>query len=102
MPFTFNGIGTKYYGQREFLKDGSFVTTEWIVFVYIPIIPIGSFRVLPTGKSSDFVLFTSNQYFVKRVPVSWRQVRNVYLATIGIIGTTFGALISIALVIAIL
>jgi hypothetical protein len=85
MPFTFNGIGTKYYGQRDFLEDGSFVTTEWFVLAYIPVIPLGSFRVTPTGKSSNLLVYRSNQYLVKRVPISWRQVKNVYNVYIVII-----------------
>jgi hypothetical protein len=92
MPFTFNGIGTKYYGQREFLEDGSFVTTKWFVLVYIPIIPLCSFRVVPTGKSSNFLVYRSNQYLVKRVPINWRQVRNVYIVTAAILGAISGAI----------
>lgn len=92
MPFTFNGIGTKYYGEREFLEDGSFVTTEWFVFVYVPIIPIGSFRVVPTGKSSNLLVYRSSQYLVKRVPINWRQVRNVYIVTVATFGAISGAI----------
>jgi hypothetical protein len=79
MPFTLKGCGTKYNGRRDFNKDGSFVTTEWIVFIYIPLIPIGSFRVSPTGKSSNGVFYNSTEYFVTRVPLCWQQIRNVYI-----------------------
>lgn len=90
MPFAFNGIGTKYYGQREALEDGSFVTTEWFVLMYIPIIPLGSFRVVPTGKSSNLLVYRSSQYLVKQVPINWRQVRNVYIVTVAIFGAISG------------
>ena len=30
MPFSFNGIGTTYYGKRDVQVDNSFITTEWI------------------------------------------------------------------------
>ena len=28
--YTFNGCGTRFYGEREPAKDGSYITTEWI------------------------------------------------------------------------
>jgi hypothetical protein len=40
MPFTFNGCGTRYYGKQDKADDGSYVTTEWITFVYVPLIPL--------------------------------------------------------------
>jgi hypothetical protein len=49
MPYTFNGCGTRFYGSRDKGEDGSYVCTEWITFVYIPLIPIRSLRVLPTN-----------------------------------------------------
>src|SRR5271165_1543903 len=78
MPFTFNGCGTRYYGNRDTGPDGSFVTTEWITFVYLPIFPIRSMRVLPQGKSTNAIVYHSQQYQTGRVPLSWIQVRNVY------------------------
>lgn len=92
MPYTLNGIGTKYYGKRDVEPDNSFITTEWIVIVYLPIIPIGSFRVQPTGESKNVIFFSSTQYWVQRVPFNWTQIRNVYGTTIGIFGAFFGAL----------
>jgi hypothetical protein len=91
MPYTLNGIGTKYYGKRDLESDNSFITTEWIVLVYVPIIPIGSFRVQPTGESKNIIFFSSTQYWVQRVPFNWKQIRNVYATTIGIFGAIFGA-----------
>jgi hypothetical protein len=49
MPYAFNGCGTRYYGKQDKADDGSYVTTEWITFVYVPLIPLRSFRVLPVG-----------------------------------------------------
>jgi hypothetical protein len=50
MAFTFRGIGTMNYGQREFRIDGSYVTTLWFVFLYLPVVPIHSKRIRPTGE----------------------------------------------------
>ncbi len=96
MPFNFNGIGTTYYGQRDLLEDGSFVTTEWLILIYVPIIPLGSFRIVPSGKSSNLLVYRSNQYLVKQVPMNWRQVRNTYslyiLLPLAILSTIFGVI----------
>jgi hypothetical protein len=90
MPFTFNRIGTKYYGKRDLLEDGSFVTTEWFVLIDIPIIPLGSFRVVPIGRTLNILVLKSGEYLVTRVPLNWRQVRNVYIVTIALLCTLFG------------
>lgn len=79
MPASINGCGTRYYGSREVGPDGSYVTTEWITFVYVPLFPIRSMRVLPQGKGTNAVVFHSQDYLTGRVPLSWPQVRNVYL-----------------------
>ena len=49
MAYTLNGIGTTFYGQRDFQPDGSYLTTEWLVFLYVPLIPIRSLRVVYRG-----------------------------------------------------
>ncbi len=59
MPQTFNGIGTWYYGKKnKHVRDDtcehcgtyneltSYDTRNFIVLVYIPIIPLGRFRVV--------------------------------------------------------
>jgi hypothetical protein len=40
-----NGFGTTIYGKRDFLADGSFVTTKWVIFFWVPILPLSSMRV---------------------------------------------------------
>ncbi|MBD2233100.1 hypothetical protein [Phormidium tenue] len=90
MPSTFYRIGTKYYGKRDLLEDGSFITTEWFVLIDIPIIPLGSFRVVPIGSSLNIVVFKASEYLVTRVPLNWRQVRNVYIVAIALLGALFG------------
>jgi hypothetical protein len=67
MPFTVNGIGTTYYGRRDIGPDGSYVTTEWLVFVYVPVIPIRSYRVVPTSESTRAVVYNSRGYLTRRV-----------------------------------
>jgi hypothetical protein len=81
MSFTFQGIGTTFYGQRDFRTDGSFVTTEWAVIFGIPIVPLRSLRVVEGGSSSAFVgiLYEKQSYAVleKHWP-NWKQVVYTY------------------------
>jgi len=74
MAFTFNGVGTKFHGKRDLGNDGSYVTTEWFVFLCIPVFPIRSLRVLPTGEGSEYVVYSSWKYHIQRVALNGRQV----------------------------
>jgi hypothetical protein len=85
MPQTINGCGTKYYGRRDQESDGSYITTEWIVFLFLPLIPIGSYRV-QLLKSA----LMSSEYHIWRVPLQWRQILNVYLADALLLGLLAG------------
>jgi hypothetical protein len=42
MAFSVQGIGTAFYGKRDFQPDGSYVTTEWCIFFGLPIWPLRS------------------------------------------------------------
>jgi hypothetical protein len=79
MPYTLNGFGTRYYGRREPGEDGSYVTTLWITALYIPVLPLGSYRVLPVGEGTNYVVHSSQSYRVLRVPLCWEQVWRVYM-----------------------
>jgi hypothetical protein len=85
MPYSLNGCGTRFYGQRDHGADGSYVTTEWITLVFVPLIPIRSFRVLPVGKGTNYVIHSSQNYQTMRVPLHWPQVRNIYFIAAPII-----------------
>ena len=81
--FTFNGIGTKLYGSTDKGSDGSYVCTKWFVFVYLPVIPLASYRV--TKESSTNLLVYQSQKF-KAAPVALhkKQVVRTYLYVYGI------------------
>lgn len=42
----FNGCGLGFYGKRDRGVDGSYVTTHCVSFVWLPLIPIGAYRVI--------------------------------------------------------
>jgi hypothetical protein len=78
MPYSVNGCGTTFYGRRDKEPDGSYVATEWIVLIHIPILPLRSLRVLPVG-SEGFLLSRSEKYLTKDVPLNIPQVISTYL-----------------------
>jgi hypothetical protein len=43
--FNLQGIGTTFYGRRDYDADGSYLTTKWFVVLFVPIVPIHSRRV---------------------------------------------------------
>jgi hypothetical protein len=81
MAQTFNGIGTTFYGEREFRADGSYLTTEWIVFFYVPLIPIRSLRARYEGPAEhrSYFMGSSDSYTIyeKCFPY-WKQVIYTY------------------------
>jgi len=79
MAFTFNGFGTKFYGEGDLRPDGSFITTEWITAVYIPVIPLRSFRLARAKAGVNVVVFQSQSYAVfEKLPIFWPQVGRIY------------------------
>ncbi|HEX3625578.1 MAG TPA: hypothetical protein VH280_09140 [Verrucomicrobiae bacterium] len=85
MAYTFNGIGTTFYGQRDFRVDGSYITTEWVVIMLIPIVPLRSLRVRYQGPAEQRIsigIGSAESYAVleKTIP-NWRQVLCVYSYT---------------------
>jgi hypothetical protein len=81
--FTFNGIGTKLYGNRDVdSTNGSYITTKWFTIFYLPIFPLGSFRVVE--NPAKFLSLSSVDYQMTPVKLNWNQIRNVYAAIWGV------------------
>jgi hypothetical protein len=83
MPSIHNGSGTMYYGKRDVDIGGSYVTTEWIVFFWLPILPLSSWRVFPLTDELVTSYGTRQAYQARPVSLNWAQVLNVYLLTAG-------------------
>jgi|SRR6267143_4551935 len=78
---TLNGIGAFYYGKRDFGDDGSYITTEWFVLVFFPIVPLRSVRVIDLGISLGagwLPGITQNYQVLKVHNTCWRQVWCIY------------------------
>ena len=46
----YNGFGTGFYGRRDEWSDGSYATTHCVSALWIPVIPIGAYRVRSEGE----------------------------------------------------
>lgn len=83
MAFSVAGMGTKNFGRR-LLPDGSFVTTEWFVLAFVPVIPVRSWRVLEgdTGGTDPF-RSSFGSFRAIPAPLDWRTVVQIYAWVIG-------------------
>jgi len=79
MASSINGFGTTYYGQGSFERDGSYVTTQWVIAGTVPLIPLASFRVKAAGRGFS----RQAMYIVEALGVDgWQALRTyayVYL-----------------------
>ena len=68
------------YGERDYWPDGSFVTTEWFVVAWVPIIPIGSKRISYT-RNSDYATYDAANrcYVYESMGANRKQAAFVYL-----------------------
>jgi hypothetical protein len=82
MPSTCNGLGTTYLGKKDQQSDGSFITTEWFVILFFPILPIRSYRVIPLGKSKEGSKYSQEYLIIKKLPLDWLQIFTVFSESI--------------------
>jgi hypothetical protein len=52
---TINGIGFKLYGSTDVKRDGSYMSTYYFVFFFLPIFPISRYRILTDGTRYQFL-----------------------------------------------
>src|SRR5579859_3093951 len=80
MTFTIHGIGMMVYGERDYWPDGSFVTTEWFVLAWVPIIPVCSKSISYT-RNSDYATYDSSGsfYIYETMGVDCKQALCVYI-----------------------
>jgi hypothetical protein len=87
------GCGTKFYGAAE-RQAGTFVTTQWFCLLFIPLLPIQSYRVSYAGEHSSYsgaVMTTSTVYSIyQSLPLNWRQVLTVYGLMLALVAVVIG------------
>lgn len=89
--FSIQGIGTTLYGRHDLnLEDGSYIATKWIIVFLLPIIPLGSYRVMKASAPTGIpIVATSQSLSLIRVKLNWRQVIGTYLAVYGCLAVLF-------------
>jgi hypothetical protein len=80
-------IGPALYGRRDFFPDGSFVTTQWFSFVWIPLFPMWSKRVSAFRTSPNAVRDPSGWYVHDITAPNLKQVLCVYAWCASMIAT---------------
>lgn len=80
--FMLNGFGTQPYGKRDFLPNGSYLTTRWVALFWIPVIPLDTFRV--RKRERRFWWTTYDVLSVSKPDM--KQVSNVYGFIVGLLG----------------
>lgn len=82
---TLNGLGVTLYGKKDINKsDASYTATKWFVIAFLPIIPLGSYRVkrgensfgIPEGK---LLPGTSTDFYMEKIKLDWLQIIKTYL-----------------------
>ncbi len=76
---TINGIGATFYGKRDYdAASNSYITTHFFTFFFLPLIPLGAYRVVNTGGNSYRIF--------GKVPLSKMTIwyRWLVLASVGV------------------
>jgi hypothetical protein len=78
-PYSYQGYGLRLRGQKfldEFDKSkGILVGTRWIVFLFMPLIPLGSYRMTKSAHNSN------KPTIISKVQLQWDQVCNGWMQT---------------------
>ena len=75
--YTLNGVGAAFYGKRDYDPGTrSYLTNHWLLFLFVPIFPLGAYRV----TDADF----RSYYIHGRVPLpaSLKKVRWAIAASV--------------------
>lgn len=76
---SFNGIGTKFSGVSKPLADDSFYATKWVVFLFLPIIPLHRARLKITDTQQDWSIYTTYYLILSKEPLRLKEVLSTYL-----------------------
>jgi hypothetical protein len=79
MALSLNGCGTRYLGCR-WQPDGTYITTKWITFFFLPLVPLNSVRVIEGGIGTNSPIgFALGSAKAIPVPLDLRLVAQVYV-----------------------
>ena len=83
------------HGKRDFEQDGSYVTTEWVSLLWLPLLPFRTLRVIDAvDRRSSFLDRTLGRFIdiflwegdlVEEVPLSFTQAASTYVFVGGLV-----------------
>ena len=92
--YRLNGIGTALYGQAkpvEFVGADrlaaqqagyvpqSYQAVKWFTVVFLPVIPLGTYRVIRRTGGFNVGIAASREYSLQSIPWDWGQVARHYV-----------------------
>ncbi len=75
VAYSMNGVGTTLYGHADEWPDGTFVKTKWVIFLFLPLLPVASYRVARVEDPESCL----EKYRLTPIPLHWRQVLATYV-----------------------
>lgn len=76
---TMNGMGMTLFGKADVhTSDDSYLATRWFVIFFLPIFPLGTFRVIKLKQEG-----TRTEYNTVDVPTNFLQIFKTYLFIYG-------------------
>lgn len=90
MAYSVNGFGTTYKADTPLLSDGTFIVTKWILLFYVPVIPLGTYRVKYLDGTTFIAplmgLSSTSQYqIIEKIPWDKRGMVKYALCLLGVI-----------------
>jgi hypothetical protein len=80
-----HGIGYRFYGQREFRLDHSYLTTQFFCILYFPVFPIRTMRIIPDRRNTWLPFGKFRYVLVSKQPPYFPQVFAVYQCATAIV-----------------
>lgn len=80
-----NGIGSILYGKKNKHNDGSYQAVEWVIFFFLPLVPLGTYRVRRIGDSeltttNGIFVGASTPYEMVKIKMDWVQVLTTFFS----------------------
>ena len=88
---SFNGFGTTLLDYRA-LPDGTYEATRWAIALFLPLFPLATYVIQPTGQERSYGRETSKFRIVGQKPLAAeRIVRTYLLAVVGLLPIISGS-----------
>ena len=90
--YSMNGLGMALYGSaRECPNCGSTVRSKWIILYFLPLIPVGTYRIIQTDFKSE-MMKTKENFHARAMAFCWPQVLKIWFIGWGIIAVFSGGI----------